>query len=161
MTAHVRHTVLPALVFVLAGCGVLGGGADLTAVEVAGRYEFTELRLDPVSDAVSDLDLRDDLLPDDMTLLIREDGTAQLERLQTGEVVARGSYTLAGDRLRLRLDRGLPDVFFPAEVEFEAGGERLSAEVPFDAVDLGDISDDFEGVDRADVVAHIRLREIG
>ena len=45
------------LAFPLSGCGALGmfGGApDLTAIEVAGRYEFTTFTLDPVSDAVRD-----------------------------------------------------------------------------------------------------------
>ena len=161
MTLRIPRPALAVALSLLAGCGVLGGGADLTAVEVAGRYEFTELRLDPVSDAVDDVDLRDDRLPDDMTLLIREDGTARLERLQSGDVVGRGSYTLSGDRLRVRLDRGFPEAFLPAEIEFEAGDERLSADIPYDDVDLGEISDDFEGVERADVVVRVRLREIG
>ena len=159
-----RASLLSVLLLSLAGCS---GGADLTAVQVAGRYAFTELTLDPVSDAVDDVDLLDDRVPDDLTLLVREDGTVQLERLEDGErveggeVAARGSYTIDGDRLRVRFDRALPDYFLPREITFEAGDERLSADVPYEGVDLEEISDDFEGVTRADVVVRIRLREIG
>lgn len=151
----------------LAGCGTLfGGAADLTALEVAGRYRFTEYRIDPVSDAVDDVDLLGDRLSEDVTLLLREDGTAALQRLRgerVDETISNGAYRISGETVTVRFDNAgaLDDFYMPAEVDFEGGDRRLEAEVFREGLDLERVSGDYRGVTRADARLRIRLREIG
>lgn len=157
---------LLAFLVALSGCGsLLGGGSDLSVLEVAGRYRFTEYTLDPVSDAVRDIDLRDDVLGDDVTLLLREDGTASLQRLRGDEVdetLAQGSFTVSGETVVTRFRQGdVEDFYMPAEVRFEGGDGRLEAEVFREGISLERISSEYRGVTRADARLRIRLREIG
>ena len=156
------------LLVALTGCGGLnpfGGGSGLSALEVAGRYRFVEYTLDPVSDAVRDIDLRDEVLPDDLTLLLREDGTASLQELRgdrPGETLAQGTFTVSGETVAVRFRRGdVEDYYMPAEVRFEGGDGRLEADVLLEGISLERISSDYRGVTRADARLRIRLREIG
>ena len=157
---------LLALLIALTGCGgLLGGGSSLSVLEVAGRYRFVEYTLDPVSGAVDDIDLRDDVLPDDVTLLLREDGTVSLQRLrgeQVDETLAQGSFTVSGDRVTVRFRSGdVGDYYMPAEIAFEGGDGRLEAEILREGLNLERISSDYRGITRADARLVIRLREIG
>ena len=165
-----RTLSLPALALAVAvalsGCGLLGGGASLTALEVAGRYRFTEFTLDPVSGAVDDIDLLGDRLSEDVTLLLREDGTAALQRLRgerVDETLSNGTYAISGGTVTVRFDNAgaLDDFYMPAEVAFEGGDRQLHAEVFREGLDLERISDDYRGVTRADARLRIRLEEIG
>ena len=162
-----RRTLLPlALLVAVSGCGLLFGAADLTALEVAGRYRFTEYTLDPVSDAVRDANLLGDGLSEDMTILLREDGTVALQRLRgenVDETLTSGTYAISGRTVTVRFDDGdvLEDFYMPSEVRFEGDGESLNAEVFREGINLEDISGDYRGITRADVTLRIRLREIG
>lgn len=156
------------LLLPLSGCGVLGiGGApDLTNLEVAGRYEFTEFTLDPVSGAVRDYRALGEEVSEDLTLLLQEDGVARLERLRgdrVDEVVVRGMYEIRGRTVRVAFDdgRALEEIFLPSEVDFEGGGERLRAEIFREGLNLERISNDYRGITRADVTVRVELREIG
>ncbi|MEM6288258.1 MAG: hypothetical protein AAF845_14010 [Bacteroidota bacterium] len=159
---------LLAVVVALPGCGGLGifGGSDLTALEVAGRYRFVEYTLDPVSDAVREARLLGGTVSEDMTLLLREDGTAALQRLRgdrVDETLASGVFSVSGETVRLRFDDGdaLDGIYMPREVAFEADGQSLSAEAFREGVDLERISGNYRGITRADVTLRVRLREIG
>jgi hypothetical protein len=148
------------------GLGLFGGGADLTALEVAGRYQFTEYTLDPVSDAVRDIELLGDRLSEDVTLLLREDGTAALQRLRgerVDETLSNGTYTISGGTVTVRFDDpgALDDFYMPGEVAFEGDGQTLRAEVFREGLDLERISGEYRGVTRADARLRIRLEEIG
>ena len=151
------------------GCSALpffGGASDLSPLEIAGRYRFTEFTLDPVSDAVRDYRALGEEVSDDLTLRIEEDGTARLELLRgdrVDEVVARATYSISGRTVRVRFDRArdVDDLFLPGEVEFEGGDRRLRAEIFREAVNLERISGDYRGITRADVVVRVQLREIG
>lgn len=153
----------------LSGCGALGlfgGGADLTAFEVAGRYRFAEYALDPVSDAVRDIDLLGDVVSEDLTLLIREDGTVALQRLRgerVDETLTSGTYDISGRTVTVRFDDddAVEELYMPSEVAFEADGQTLEAEVFREGLDLERISGDYRGVTRADARLRVRLREIG
>lgn len=160
--------VLLAVVVALPGCGMLGlfGGADLTALEVAGRYRFVEYTLDPVSDAVRDARLLGDVLSEDVTLLLREDGTVALQRLRgdrVDETITSGTFSVSGSTVRVRFDDGeaVEDFYMPDEVAFDADGASLEAEAFREGINLERISDDYRGITRADVTLRIRLREIG
>ncbi len=150
----------------LSGCGVLGiGGApDLTALEVAGRYRFTEFTIDPASDAVRDYRVLGNEVRDDLTLILEEGGSARLERLRgdrVDEVEARGSYTLSGRRVRVAFESGDADDFLlPSQIDFEGGGSRLRAEVFSEGLNMERISGDYRGITRADATLRIELREI-
>ena len=155
-----------ALAVALSGCGILGGGASLTALEVAGRYRFVEYTLDPVSDAVRDVELLGDRLSEDVTLLLREDGTVALQRLRgerVDETISTGTYTISGGTVTVRFDNAdaLEDFYMPAEVAFEGGDRQLRAEVFREGLDLERVSGDYRGVTRADARLRIRLEEIG
>lgn len=168
MRSFALFVLSAALVLPLSGCGVLGiGGApDLTAIEVAGRYEFTEFTLDPVSDAVRDYRALGEEVSDDLTLLLQEDGVVRLERLRgdrVDEVVAQGNYEIRGRTVRVSFDdgRAVEEFFLPSEVDFEGGDERLQAEIFREGVNLERVSSDYRGITRADVTLRIELREIG
>ncbi|WP_412060597.1 hypothetical protein [Rubrivirga sp. IMCC45206] len=161
---------LAALVLVgsLAGCGMLNpfAKADLTVLEVAGRYRVVEFRIDPVSEAVRDRDLLGDVLSRDATLLLREDGTAALEVLRgerVDETISGGAYTVSGRTVTVRFaDRdALGRFLLPAEIRFDGDGSQLSAEIFREGLNLEDISGDYRGITRADATLRIRLREIG
>ena len=167
------------LAFPLSGCGALGmfGGApDLTAIEVAGRYEFTTFTLDPVSDAVRDYRALGEEVSEDLTLFLQEDGTVRLERLRgdrVDEVMARGTYEIRGRTVRVSFDDGttfdtvrsnggaVEEIFLPSEIDFEGGDERLKADIFREAVNLERVSNDYRGITRADVTVRVELREIG
>jgi hypothetical protein len=151
----------------LSGCGGFGlfGGADLTTLQVAGRYEFTEFTLDPVSDAVRDRRLLGDALSEDITLLLLENGEVRLERIRgdrVDETVASGRFRISGRTVTVRFSnaRDVDAFYMPAEIAFEGGGGRLSAEVFREGINLERISSDYRGITRADVVLRIALREI-
>ena len=151
------------VLLVLSGCSALGGGRSLTNVEVAGRYRFTTFTIDPESGAVRDYKVLGREVDDDLTLLLDEAGTARLERLDRGEVgdvEARGSYTISGERVTVRLDGGADDFLLPREVTFEGGGQRLKAEVRQEGMNLERISGDYRGITRANATLRIELREI-
>lgn len=165
-----RRSLLLSLVAlpILAGCSALGlfGGSALTMLEVAGRYEFTEFTLDPVSDAVRDARLLGDQVSDDLTLLLREDGTVSLQRLRgerVDETVASGTYAISGRDVRVRFDsdRQLDDLYLPRDITFEGGDRQLRAEIFREGVNMEEISSDYRGLTRADATLRIRLREIG
>ena len=157
------------LAFPLSGCGALGmfGGApDLTAIEVAGRYEFTTFTLDPVSDAVRDYRALGEEVSEDLTLFLQEDGMVLLERLRgdrVDEVMARGTYEIRGRTVRVSFDdgRAVEEIFLPSEIDFEGGDERLKADIFREAVNLERVSNDYRGITRADVTVRVELREIG
>ena len=153
----------------LPGCGVLGGlfGApDLTNLEVAGRYRVSEFTVDPVSDAVRDARLLGDQVSEDLTLLLREDGTASLQRLR-GEAVdatlSNATYAISGRTVTVRFDdeRALGELYLPREVAFEGGNRQLRAEVFRERFDLESISNEYRGLTRADVRIRLRFQEIG
>ena len=153
----------------MSGCSgipFIGGDPDLTTIEVAGRYEFVEFTLDPVSAAVRDYKVLGEEVSEDLTMVLSESGEVRLERLRgdrVDEVMARGRYEISGRTVRVQFDSGrdVDGIFLPREVEFEGGGERLRAEVFREGVNLERISGDYRGITRADVVVRIDLREIG
>lgn len=159
-----RRALLAVLALpLLTGCGLLGGG-NLTMIEVAGRYEFTEFTLDPVSGAVRDADLLGDQVSDDLTLLLREDGTASIQRLRgerVDDTVASGSYSISGKDVRVDFDGDVDDLYMPDRITFRGGDRQLRAEVFREGVNMEDISGDYRGITRADVNLKIRLRRIG
>ena len=150
----------------LAGCGLLFGASDLTALEVAGRYQFTEVTLDPVSDAVRDVRLLGDAVSEDLTLLLREDGTASLQRLRgdrVDETLTGGTYRISGRTVAVEFDDpgAVEDLYMPGEIRFEGDGETLRADVFREGINLEAISGDYRGITRADATLRLRLREIG
>ncbi|MEL6616300.1 MAG: hypothetical protein AAFQ43_11210 [Bacteroidota bacterium] len=153
-----------ALAAVIAGCGLLGGAADLTAIEVAGRYEFTDYTVEPTAGSVDSRNLEDEL--DDATLLLTESGEARVERLRGGRpdrTLATGVYSISGREVTVTFrDRGdLDELLMPRSVTFDADGSRLRTEVFLEGVNLEELSDDYRGITRADVNLKISLREIG
>ena len=149
----------------LSGCGVLGigGPPDLTNIEVAGRYRFTQFTIEPASDAVRDYKVLGREVRDDLTLRLDESGSARLETLRgdrVDEVEARGSYSISGRRVRVRFDGDVDDFLLPREVDFEGGGQRLRAEVFREGLNMERISGDYRGITRADATLKIELREI-
>ena len=160
-----RTLLTLAFALALTGCGLLGGAADLTPVEVAGRYSFSEYTVEPTAGSVDSKDLRREI-GEDVTLLLTETGEARIETLRRGvpdETLARGSYTLRGQEIRVQFgDVGdLGDrLLMPRSVTFRASSGRLNAEVFLERVNLEDLDDDYRGITRADVNLKIELREI-
>ncbi|MEM1054423.1 MAG: hypothetical protein AAGI52_02765 [Bacteroidota bacterium] len=149
----------------VSGCGLLGGAADLTAIEVAGRYAFTEYEIQPTAESLRDLDLLGDEVSDDLTLFLSESGEARLERLRgdrVDETYGTGTYDIRGRTIRLTLRSvgDLDEVLMPRVIEFEGDGSRLSANVFLEGVNLEDVSNDYSGITRADVRLQVSLREI-
>ena len=150
----------------LAGCGLLFGAADLSPLELAGRYRFTEASLSPVSGAVRGVRLLGGAVSEDLTLLLREDGTAALQRLRgdrVDETLSDGTYAISGRSVTVAFDDAgaAADLYLPAEVRFEVDGQTLRADVFREGVDLEAISDEYRGITRADATLRLRLREIG
>lgn len=162
-------TLVLLLTLPLSGCSVLGlfgGAADLTTVEVAGRYRFTMVTVDPVSDAVRDYRALGREVSEDLTMMLQEDGVVRLERLRgdrVDAVIANGRYTISGRTVRVTFDDGreVDDFFLPSEIAFEGGGERLRADIFQEGLNLERISSDYRGITRADVTVRVELREIG
>ena len=155
------------LVLPLSSCGILGigGPPDLTNLEVAGRYRFTTFDIDPASDAVRDYRVLGREVNEDLTIRLREDGTASLEKLRgdrVDEVISGGEYTISGRRVRVRFDDGgaVEDYFLPREIDFEGGDQRLRAEVFQEGLNMERISNDYRGITRADATLRLELREI-
>ena len=153
-----------ALALLLVGCG---GSSSLTPVEVAGRYAFTEYKVNPTAGSVDSKDLRREI-GDDVTLLLTEAGAARIETLRDGspdELLASGSFTIDGGTVRVAFgDLGALGrrLLMPRNVDFEADDDRLRAEVFLTDVNLEDLDDDdYGGITRADVNIEIELREIG
>lgn len=152
------------LAVLVAGCGLLGGASDLTAIEVAGRYEFTDYTIEPTAGSVDSRNLEDEL--EDATLLLTESGEARIERLRGGradETLASGVFAIRGREVTVTFrDRGdLDELLMPRSVTFDANGSRLRAEVFLEGVNLEELSNDYRGITRADVNLKIELREIG
>ena len=155
--------LLPLLV--LTGCGLLGGASTLTPAEVAGRYAFTEYEVEPTAGSLDGMDLRRSL-GSDVTLRLTEDGVVTAERLRgaaPAETLASGTYSISGREVTLRWDDlgPLADLLMPRRIAFEGGGSRLRADVFLEAVDLESLSDDYDGLTRADVRLIVELREVG
>ena len=154
------------LAVALAGCGLIGGASDLSNIEVAGRYEFTDYTVEPTAGSVRAKRLLGDELSRDVTLLLLENGTARFERLRGGrvdETLASGTYTIHGREVRVDFrDLGeLGDgLLMPRSISFQGGSGRLSAEVFLEGVNLEDLSSDYRGITRADVNLRMELREI-
>lgn len=160
-----RALSLLATILFLSGCGLLGGAADLTPFEVAGRYSFTEYRIQPTAESLRDLNLLGDEVSRDLTLVLTETGEARIERLRgdrVDETYGIGSYDISGRTVRLRFrDVGdLADVLMPRSVEFDAGSGRLSSNVFLEGVNLEDVSSDYAGITRADIRLQLSLRTL-
>jgi hypothetical protein len=154
-----------ALTLALTGCGILGSAADLTPIEVAGRYAFTEYTVEPTAGSVDSRDLEDEL-GDGITLILTETGEARIERLRNGvagEALASGVFAINGSDVTVTFrDLGtFGDMLMPRTLTFEADGSRLRAETFLQNVNLEELSDDYRGITRADVNLKIELREIG
>ncbi|MEM6327213.1 MAG: hypothetical protein AAF791_08850 [Bacteroidota bacterium] len=164
-----RVLSLFAVLLLLPGCGALGGlfggGSALSAIEVAGRYEFTEYEIDPVAGSVDDRNLLGREVSRDLTILLTEGGEARLERLSgdtVGETLGTGTYTISGRAVAVRFRRvgDAANVLMPRAIEFEGGNGRLRAEVFLEAVDLEAVSSEYSGITRADIRLKLGLREI-
>lgn len=160
-----RALPLLAVLLVFSGCGLLGGAADLTPFEVAGRYQFTEYEIQPTAESLRDLDLLGDEVSDDLTIVLTETGEARIERLRgdrVDETYGTGSYDIRGRNVRVtfRSVGDLRDVLMPRTIEFEGGNGRLSANVFQEGVNLEDVSGDYDGITRADIRLKLSLREI-
>ncbi|OZC02885.1 hypothetical protein [Rubricoccus marinus] len=150
----------------ITGCGLFGGARDLTAIEVAGRYEFTEYSVEPTAGSVDSKNLRGRELPRDVTLVLNEAGEARVERLRGERVdgtLASGSYVIRGREVRIEFsdlgDLGR-DVLMPRSITFDADGRRMEADIFLEGVNLEDLSDDYRGITRADVRLLVELRKM-
>ncbi|MEO0556569.1 MAG: hypothetical protein AAF170_00155 [Bacteroidota bacterium] len=166
MRVSLLSLLLVALVLPVSGCGGFGlfGQSDLTALEVSGRYQFTEYTMAPTSGAVRDVDLLRDVLGDNVVLNLELGGIATLERVgenSVEEVLSTGSYEVNGRDVRVNFDddRRLESFYMPGTIVFEGGGDRLRAEVFQPGVNLEDINNDYQGVTSADVQLKIGLRK--
>ena len=151
----------------MSGCGALGlfGTSDLSALEVSGRYRFTEFVMAPTSGAVKDANLLRDVLGTGVVLNLDLGGQASLERVTDGaveEVLSRGTYEINGRSVRLEFEdeARLDGIYMPSTLTFEGGDSKLRAEVFLSGVNLEEIDDDYSGVTRADVQLRIRLRKL-
>ncbi|GAB5533804.1 MAG: hypothetical protein Rubg2KO_00530 [Rubricoccaceae bacterium] len=159
--------LLVALVLPVSGCGGFGlfGKSDLTALEVSGRYQFTEYTMEPTSGAVRDVNLLRDVMGDNVVLNLELGGIATLERVgenSVEETLSTGTYEITGRNVRVNFDDGgrLSSFYMPGTIVFEGGGDKLNAEVFQPGVNLEDINDDYQGVTSADVQLKIGLRKI-
>lgn len=167
MRISLLSLLLVALVLPVSGCGGFGlfGKSDLTALEVSGRYQFTEYVMAPTSGAVRDVNLLREVLGDNVVLNLELGGDATLERVSDDavqDVLSRGTYEINGRDVRVSFDDGgrLRSFYMPGTIVFEGGGDRLKAEVFQPGVNLEDIDDDYQGVTSADVQLRIGLRKI-
>ena len=167
MRATLLSLLLIALVLPVSGCGGFGlfGKSDLTALEVSGRYRFTEYTMAPTSGAVRDANLLREVLGDNVVLNLELGGTATLERVgenSVEEVLSTGTYEINGRDVRVSFNDGgrLSSLYMPGTIVFEGDGEKLNAEVFQPGINLEDINDDYQGVTSADVQLKVGLRKI-
>lgn len=156
---------LALVALVLSGCGGLFGSSSLTEADVAGRYTFRTVELEPTS-GLDSYDILDEQMPEGVVLELNE-GRASIIRVQNGvadEMLADGSYDIRGRDVRVRfaaLGGFGDDAMMPNEITFEGGGGRLQADIFMEDVDLDAIdSDEYNGVTAADARYKIELRRM-
>lgn len=161
-----RALSLLALSVLLAGCGVLGSllGGGLTEADVIGRYRITEYRIAPAAPSLSDHNLDgDEALPRNATFNFLSDNRVIIEVITNrgvDETVASGAWSISDSDVRVDFTRE-PDNLLPERFSFAGSGDRLTAEIELEGIDLSEVDDDYRGITAADATMHVRLEKLG
>ncbi|MDT7857025.1 hypothetical protein RQM47_10265 [Rubrivirga sp. S365] len=159
-------TALAVLLAALSGCFSLG--ERLTVDDVSRTYTLTDLSFRPYGSALDAVNLleRVDASATDLELFANEQVSLRYElRGENDRLRIGGTYSLKGDRVRLRFDRDarkvLDGLLLPRSIELtgQNGGATLVGQIDREEVDVSKFSDDYEGIEEVDGVLYVRLVE--
>lgn len=150
------------------GCDTSDPVPSVEPVEVAGIYDFTELRFDPDRSIIVPLNVLDSLIADQTSLQLADNGEFQLTYRFEGETFSdnvRGTFEASRDAVTLEARAADADRFasllLPRQVTFDRESASVLVLDEQRTVDLADYDPEYDGIEPQPGQLTVRLQRRG